>query len=420
MRIKLIAVFIILMMCVKADAQQADSTLTYVTGEGIFLRLGKGDGSRFNIVSTVQSGMQLNSIDSAGKKYKSNRLSLNLVRMSFSGSLLKDKVTMGIVTDFTGVTPILEGWVGISVFNKRGKLIIGQKQAHTNNRLAMADERFAQVMGQTLAGKSNDGISYGALMQSFVVATREGGIFLETGFKAGKWRINPSVSITTGEGQNFFGLQPNTGFKYGGRLDVLPFGYFTKNNAFIAHDIYREEHIKMVVGFAASYNVKAGSATGSENATITGIYNKNGESDLPGYRKLVADVMLKVKGFSFTGEYTDASLYGKELYTNAAATTRLTPQIAGTYYNLGTAYNLQSSYASRSGWAFDVRYTDIKPEFNTGSSRIQSEKWYTGGLNKYMKNNAVRAGLNLSYLERNSVLNPSKRWVGNLAIQITL
>lgn len=404
------------MLQAQYTAPPADSSITYVAGEGLYIRLGKLNAHTFNILTTVQAGGQYNRIDSVN----SNRLSLNLVRLAFTGSVLRDKVSMALVTDFAGVTPILEGWIGFSVLNKKGKLYIGQRQTHTNNRLAMADERFAHNLGQTLAGKSNDGIVYGGLMQNFVGATREGGLFLETNIPLGSWKLYPSVSVTTGEGQNFFDMQNNTGFKYGGRLDILPLGDFIKNNAFIAEDIYREPTPKLAVGIAGSYNIKAGSPMGSESTTINSIYNKKGEADFADYGKLVADIMFKLNGFSLIGEYTNSIVRGKELYLNQSASNRLTPEMAATYYHTGSAINVLTAYVTRSGWSAGGRYTHIEPEFNTAESLVKKQNWHTLTVNKYLKNNALRAGINVSYLtsEQNGI--KSKSWLGNLAVQISL
>ena len=182
---------------------QTDESLTYVNGEGTFLHLGKSEGTTINVSTTLQSGIQYSQFTDTTETTKSNRMSLNLVRVALTAKGFKDKMTMGIVTDFTGVSPILEGWIGFAV-KKNAKIILGQKQTNTNNRLAMADERYAQVMGQTQAGKSNDGTVYGGLMQNFVGSTREGGIFIETNFKYKKWTvIGLDISDKIGEGINY-------------------------------------------------------------------------------------------------------------------------------------------------------------------------------------------------------------------------
>ncbi len=415
----LCTVFLLLNSSVKAQLSQTDSSFLYVTGEGTFINLGKGEGTKINLLTTIQPGLQFNRFDSSTIRTNSNRLSLNLVRVSLTATTFKNKVSVGIVTDFTGQSPILEGWIGYA-FSKHAKLILGQKQTHTNNRLAMADERYAQVMSQSIAGKSNDGIIYGGLMQNFVGSTREGGLFLETNFNIDKMKVYPSLSITTGEGQNFFTPQTNLGFKYGGRLDILPLGDFIKNNAFIAHDLYRERKPKLAIGFAASYNVKASSPIGSDNASIAGIYNKAGVADFANYRKFVADFILKSNGFALVGEYVNGTISGTDLYTNTAATNKFTEQVASAYYNLGSAFNVQSSYVFASGWAVDGRYAVVTPEFYVAGSTVHKQNWLTFGINKFIKNNAVKIGINTSFLDDSTPTITTKKWVNNLAIQILL
>lgn len=401
------------------SSDKQDSTLMYINGEGLQLNVGKADKTKFNLLTTVQSGFSMSQFDSASNTVKSNRLSLNLVRMALTVTGLKDKISLGIVTDFTSTMPILEGWVGLSVFNKHGKLFLGQRQTHTNNRLAMADERY-WFMGQTQAGKSQDGTATGGLIQNFVGATREGGVFLETSFKFKKWVINPSVSITTGEGQNFFNTQNNVGFKYGGRLDVMPLGEFIKRGAFIAQDIYREPRPKLAFGFAASYNAKVSSPIGSDNGIINGIYNKNGIADFADYTKLVADMIFKYNGFAFVAEYMNASISGKELYTNVGATKKMTSDVASSFYNIGSALNIQSSYVTKNGWSMEGRYTIITPEFNLTSSLVQKQNWYTLGISKFLKYNALKLGLNVSYVDETMPTIQTKQWLGNMAVQILL
>jgi hypothetical protein len=422
-KIGILFTFSLSLLTFKANAQKQtndDSTLMYINGEGTFINLGKAERTKINFLSTIQTGLQIAQFDSSTKRIKSNRLSLNLFRISLNVSALKDKMTLGIVTDFSSTTPILEGWVGFSFWQKKAKIILGQRQTNTNNRLAMADERYAQVMGQTQAGKSLDGSVYGGLMQNFVGATREGGVFFETNFNIKKCRIYPSASITTGEGQNFFAAQPNIGFKYGGRLDIMPFGDFIKNNAFIAQDIYRERKPKLAIGFAASYNSKVTSPIGSDNATVTGVYNKAGQADYADYQKVVADLIFKYQGFAFVAEYTNGTVAGRELYTNTIGTKKLTEDVASAYYNIGSAFNIQSSYVCKNGWSVDGRFSTVTPEFKLSNSLVHEQKWYTIGINKFINNNAVKIGINTTYIEDKTPTINTKEWVGNLAVQIIL
>ena len=396
--------------------KQSDSSLIYVNGEGAFLHLGKTDGVTFNFLTTVQSGFQYNKLDSTNGISNSNRMSLNLVRIALSAKGFRDKISLGLVADFTGISPILEGWVGFSLLNKKATITLGQKQTNTNNRLAMADERYA-MLGQTMGGKSTEGSVYGGLMQNFVSTTRELGVFLETNFSIKRMRIYPSVSITTGEGQNFFNIQNNLGFKYGGRLDIMPFGDFIKNNAYIAHDLYRERKPKLALGVAASFNIRANSPNGSDYGPITGIFNQSGAQGFANYRKIVGDFIFKYKGYSLVGEYINGTVYGANLYTNAGATNKFTPQIASSYYSLGSGYNLQASYIFKNEWAIEGRYSHITPEFNIAGSIIHTQNWYTAGIYKYLKSNAVKIGLNSTYIDDKTISLSMNKWVSNLALQ---
>ncbi|MFT3827430.1 MAG: hypothetical protein QM731_26140 [Chitinophagaceae bacterium] len=403
-----------------SESGRIDSTFHYVPGDGTFIRLSKKNQFVFNINAVIQPGVQMMSVDTGSKAIRSNRMSLNLVRLSFNVSAFDSLLTMGIVSDFTGSKGILEGWLGLTSRNRRYRLVLGERQTNTNNRLAQADEKYASVMAQTIAGKSSDGSIYGGLMQNFVGTTREGGLFFETNFTIGhKMRLYPSVSVTTGEGQGFWDAQSNAGFKYGGRIDFMPMGDFIKNNAFIAQDIYREPTPKIGIGIAGSYNVKASDAIGAGSGTVTGIYDESGNAAYADYRKLVADMIFKYKGFAFVAEYTDASIHGKNLFTDVSASAKMTPEIASSKYSLGSGVNLQSSYVLANGWAFEGRYSFISPEFDTTASIIQKQQWYTISINKYIMNNAFRFGINTTCIKQNGASGDRTTWISNLAAQLS-
>ncbi|QBN17612.1 hypothetical protein [Flavobacterium nackdongense] len=399
--------------------KKVDSTLIIVNGDGLFIRLGKKEKTVINLDAAIQSGMAYSEFEDAKGTQTDNRLSINLARLYLNTNFLNNKVIMGLTTDFTGTTPLLEAWAGANLFKNHLFLSMGQKQTHTNNRLAMADERFSQVMAQTIAGTSKDGVAYGGLMHNFVGATRESGLFLETNFTLSSIRIYPSVSITTGDGQGFDSSQENLGYKYGGRLDILPLGDFKKNNAFTAADLYYEEKPKFAFGVAGSYNAKASHPTGSGTNTITGIFDKEGAEAYGDYVKIVSDLVFKYKGFSFVTEYTSAAVKGSNLYLDAAATKKLTPEAASAKYNTGEAFSFESSYVFRNGLSFDGRFSNISPEFAVPTSLVQKQNWYTFGINKYNKYKNLKIGINTTYVD-NFDAAIKYNWYSNLAVQFVL
>jgi hypothetical protein len=85
---------------------------------------------------------------------------------------------------------------------------------------------------------------------------------------------------------------------------------------------------------------------------------------------------------------------------------------------MGYGVNLQSSYVTRSGWAFDTRVSFIEPEVDSATSLVQKENWYTVGINKYLKNNALKIGLNTSYIDRKVEPVNTSNWNTNLGVQL--
>ena len=404
----------------KEDSRKkVDSTLVLVHGDGLFINLGNKEKTVLNFDVAIQTGGTYATYNDARGAQNDNRMSINLARIYLKGSFLNNKILLGFTRDFTGKSGVLEAWIGANLLNKHLLLSAGQKQTHTNNRLAMADERFTQVLDQTIEGTSVNGIVYGGLMHNFVGATRESGLFFETNFSVNSMRIYPSVSITTGEGQSFDSAQNNLGYKYGGRIDVLPLGDFKNNNAFVDADLYYEKTPKFGVGIAGSYNVQASHKTGAGTAQIAGVYDANGKLKNANYAKIVSDFIFKYRGFTLIGEYTSAAVKGANLYLDASATTKFTQQIASSKYNTGTAFNVQSSYVFKNKYVLNVRFSAIEPEFSVQESLIQKQQWYTVGINKYNKFKNLKIGINTTYVD-NFNAEIKYNWYSNLAVQFTL
>ncbi len=402
-----------------ADNSVPDSTIIYVNGDGAYINFGTKDKFQLNLNGILSPGFQFRSYNVDGEVTKQNQMSINLARLSLNFSAFNGLMTAAVKADFTGTSPLLEAWVAYNSANQHHSFILGERQAISNNRLALEDEKYASTVGPTINGHSNDGSIYGGLMQNFVVTTREGGLFYKTNFTIGSTRIYGAASITSGQGQSINSTQTNLGLKYGGRIDIMPMGDFIKNNAFISQDIYFEPNPKIGIGIAGSYAVKATTPVAGSSDNATGIYNQDGEPTNADYKKLVADLIFKYQGFAFVAEYTDATIYGKNLYSDAASTKELTPEAASAKYSIGDAFNFQASYVWKNGWALEGRYSIVTPEFNVEGSIVQKQNWYTGSFNKYLKNYAIKIGINATYIDESAVTGSTYTWISNLAIQLS-
>jgi hypothetical protein len=396
-----------------------DSTIIYVSGEGTYINFGTKDKFQVNINGILSPGFQTRSYNEEGTVTKQNQMSINLARLALNFSAFNGLMTAGIKGDFTGTSPLLEAWVAYNSKDGHHKITLGQRQAVSNNRLALADEKFASVVGPTISGQSNDGTIYGGLMQNFVITTREGGLFYETNYGIKRSKIYGAVSITSGQGQSINSSSDNLGIRFGGRIDFMPMGDFIKNNAYISQDIYFEPKPKIGIGVAGNYTAKASVPIGASSDASSGIYDQDGNPANANYRKAIADLIFKYHGFSFVAEFTNASVSGKNLYADAASSKQLTPEQISTKYNIGNGFNFQTSYVWKKGWALEARYSHISPEFDVEGSLVQKQDWYTGGINKYFKNYAIKIGINSTYIDGNTGTGSNYTWINNLAIQLS-
>ena len=240
---------------------------------------------------------------------------------------------------------------------------------------------------------------------------RELGLFVESEFMIGNIGILPQAAVTTGDGRNSFGSGSTDvdkgGLKYGGRLDIAPLGLFSPGNDKIGADLAHETTPKIKVGVAGSYNSGVSNAMGEGHGDFV-LYDAKGKEKLPDYRKMYADIMFKYRGFSLLGEYGNTSATRvKGIYKAANETGELEPGDISTYLNLGESYNVQMGYALRNGFALDLRYTKVKPEFDNKESVLKDVNVYDVTLTKYFVDNRLKIQGGFSYLDykENSIKN---------------
>ena len=302
--------------------------------------------------------------------------------LNFSGVAVKEKVEFFLQLDYSLPGALLDAYITYHPI-KNLSITMGQKQNIANNREMLIMEDRLQYPDRSL------------LSQEYSRTGREFGLFLE--YKAGNstFAIVPQVSVTSGDGRNSFGVDSRDsdlgGFKYSGRLDVYPFGFFSPGNDKSIADLQHEQTIKMVLGGAASFNDGASQAVGEGHGDFV-LYNANGKPQQPDYRQVYGDIVVKYKGFSLLGEYgvsTATNLEGT--YIMPTGSDALLPTEISEYLALGTGYNVQLGYVSKSGYALDLRYAGVAPEFaENAASVIQQQDGYTIGLSKYFKGNAIK------------------------------
>lgn len=376
---KKLALFIaVSMLALVTQAQNTDSGAESGLGSGIRFDLNEGD-YQFKVSGMVQPALYYSKQDGQDAML---RLNTKRSYLNFSGRGINEKVSFFIQANFSSPTPLLDAYVAYHP-TERWTISAGQRRTFTNNREMWYDEDKLQFTDR------------GLLSTQFSNSGREFGLFLE-GKLGTQFVLVPQLAITSGDGINSFGTSSTDvdlgGFKYGGRLDVYPLGEFMKGNQGFTADLKHEESPKLLIGVAASLNRGASGSKGESHGDFM-FFDNLKKRKLPDYTKVSADVLMKYKGISFLAEYMNASasnLAGTYL-DSSAVPTLLRPGQISNYLVLGSAISVQAGYVTKSGYALDLRYETLDPEFKDQAlSVLQQQSAMTVGFTKYFKDNNLK------------------------------
>nr|WP_315147363.1 hypothetical protein [uncultured Flavobacterium sp.] len=334
-----------------------------------------------NITQSVQSLFLVNTIDDF--ETTNSQFRIRRARLKISGDLMDSKVyyriRLNFASDYQSTT------TGNRSFNpvmQDAYVEYRPAKGHRINfglRADYIDSRETRIEGEVLGFIERSEVS-SAFDAIFDYGLRYQGQFWL--FKGQLFK--PYLSITTGDGNS--SLSKNYGgFKYGARLDYLPFGAFKKLGEFYMEDLYRERKPKLVIGAVYSYNVGATSAKGTNGGRY--LYGDvNQDISLPDYQKYGVDYMFKYRGFYSMGSYFATS---SNVPTNIAGEFSLsgafTPYTGMTQdeitnkvnsrLNLGSGFNLQGGYLLPSNWAFGLRYTKLYQDVNSATFATNDENY---------------------------------------------
>lgn len=302
-----------------------------------------------------------------------------------SGNFKKEKLSFLVQNNFSSARPLLDAWIAYSPIRQL-KITMGQKQTFTNNREMTFYEDKLQFVDR------------GVFSTQFSKTGREFGVFFESEFGNENFIIKPKIALTSGDGINSFGADSRDtdkgGWKYGGRLDVLPMGNFKPGNDGYIADLLHEEKPKILLGVAFSQNRGASDKVGEGHKNFT-FYNNQGFSKLPNYQKVYQDVLVKYKGFSFLGEYVNASASNLEgSFLDIIASRPLYMTEISEYLVVGQAHNLQVGYVTKSGISLDFRYEKLNKEFDNANSLLADQEGFSAGITKYFKGNDFKVQIN--------------------------
>ena len=375
---------------------------TYNLGSGILFNF--DDSTHMFQIGGMSQPRFLNSRVNDTTLDPGNYFGIKRSYFSLNGSLNKGMFSFLIQTNFSDSYPLLDAWAGYHP-NKNVSIYFGQRMSPFNN-LSM------QIMEYNLQFASRNYLS-----QNFTESGREFGLFIESKFSIGNIGFKPILAITSGDGKNSFGvLSSDTdqgGLKYGGRLNIYPFGFFKENNEFIGHDTYKEKSHKLMFGFSSSLNQGASHEIGEghyfqdlpPNGTFM-FFDTIGNRKLPNYLKNYLDILYKYKGFNILFEYVNTAAYNLQgTSLNSTGSLLLEPTQISQYLVLGNAFNIQGGYLFKSDWSIDLKFGRSYYEFEQTYSILQNYDSMGAGITKYFSNRAVKTQLMASYVNFQSLEN---------------
>ncbi|MGC4234542.1 MAG: porin [Niabella sp.] len=184
---------------------------------------------------------------------------------------------------------------------------------------------------------------------------RDFGVFIDKDFEIKDHVIQLRTAISSGDGRGQ--LATVKGLAYTGRIEYMPLGYFKNKGDYFEGDLDFEETPKLSFGFTYTKNFKANRTGGQLGKPMVSAYDDE-EELLANIRTIMADAVLKYRGWAFLGEYYDRKV---DAFSVADFSTRPDDRLIFLKMPAGVAVNLQASKLVTKKDEISVRYTHITP-----------------------------------------------------------
>lgn len=210
-----------------------------------------------------------------------------------------------------------------------------------------------------------------SLLNSRFNIDRDAGAQLHHTHNLGNAVIRESASIAMGEGRDIT-VNNAGGYDYTAKVEIMPFGEFAGDGAYVGSDLAREQTPKLAIAAAYDFNDNASRSRGQLGDFLTN------ERDL---HTLFVDAMFKYKGFSSMAEYANSTA------TDGPVVLRDEEGNVEETFVTGNAFNMQAGYLFKNNWEVAGRYTTYNPEKVTN---LRAQEQYTLGISKYIVGHSLK------------------------------
>ena len=326
------------------------------------------------------------------KNYVDNLL-IRRFRLKFDGFLVSPKLVykveigisnrdIGGVSEFTNGAPrlLLDA---VLKWNFSGNFVLwfGQTKLPGNRERVVSSQKLQFVDRSLLNSRFN--------------LDRDIGVQLHYHHSLGKAVVREIMSVSKGEGRDIT-IKNKNGYDFTGRIEVLPFGLFTKKGDYFESDLMREKKPKLAIGATYDYNYGAERSRGQLGIWLDESRNLS---------TWFVDAIYKHNGFSAMVEYANRQTEG-----SAAVETDSTGTVTQAFYT-GKAINGQLAYLFRSNFEVAGRYTTLIQDPDTQREDI---KQYTLGFSKYIVGHNLKAQTDVTFQQ---IVNSTDLWMFRFQVE---
>eukprot|EP01137_Pigoraptor_chileana_P013307 Opistho-2@66661 len=188
-----------------------------------------------------------------------------------------------------------------------------------------------------------------------------------------KFSYNFKTAITGGEGRNQTG-KADDGIAVTGKIELLPFGAFTKDGTYFEGDIQREKKPKLMLSGAFQQNNHAQRTQGQLGDDLF---------ERRTMKSVLLDAMFKYNGWAAMMSYMSRTTTENAVTFNPADITE------SNYAFVGNGFDYQLSYNTRSNYEIIGRYS-IQNVGHDIQALTPNTREYSFGLTKYIWEHAFK------------------------------
>ena len=195
-----------------------------------------------------------------------------------------------------------------------------------------------------------------------------------------KFSYNFKTAISTGEGRNVTG-KSDDGVALTGKIEVLPFGAFSKDGTYFEGDVIREKKPKLMVSGAFQQNNQARRTQGQLG---------NDLFEQRTMHSVLLDAMFKYKGWAAMTSYMSRTTSKNAITINPLDATE------SNYAYVGSGFDYQLSYILLSNYEIIGRYSTQKVGDDIRLLAPNSKE-YSVGVTKYIWEHAFKLQTELTF-----------------------